>query len=215
MASKDTRPSLDELAYVSHTEREQALRLGFFIFIASEALLFAGLFALYAGYRAEYPEVFAEGVKHNIEWIGSVNTLVLLISSFFVAWADLSLRSQQTRRALVGIVSAWILGAAFLGLKGLEYAEHWSMGIRPGHSYASMELVQVGASLFFTLYYLMTGLHALHMIAGMTVLTWLGITISAHPEDPAHKTELQLAALYWHFVDIIWVFLWPVLYLIR
>lgn len=196
--------------YRHRGQREEALRLGMFVFLGSETLLFAGLFALYAGYRAEYPLMFARGVDLNEEWIGSVNTLVLLISSTSAALAELSLRRGRAGTARALLLLTVLLGCVFLGLKGLEYAHHWREGIRPGARYAFAGLAGPGSSLFFTLYYLMTGLHALHVVAGLVALTWLGLSARIN----AGKA-VELAVLYWHLVDIVWIFLWPLLYLIR
>lgn len=164
--------------------------------IASEALLFAGLFALYWSYRAEYPVQFAAGVDHDIHWIGALNTALLLTSSFSIAWSILMTRQGRRRAATVALVITLLLGAAFLVFKLLEWNMHIDEGLVPG------------ASLFFTLYYLMTGLHAFHVIAGMALVTW--VTLRRE-----RGLALDLVALYWHFVDVIWVFLWPMFYVAK
>ncbi|HEX5657571.1 MAG TPA: cytochrome c oxidase subunit 3 [Polyangiales bacterium] len=196
-------------------EREEALRLAMFVFLGSELLLFAGLFALYVGYRVLYPAVFARAVGYNEEWIGSTNTMILLTSSFLVAWAELRARCQDARRAAWGMAAAWLLGLLFLALKFLEYREHWERGIRPGAGYAFAALQQPGASLFFTLYYLLTGLHALHIVAGLIAIAVLTLHLRRHPHDAGNPVRCELTALYWHMVDLVWIFLWPALYLIR
>jgi cytochrome c oxidase subunit 3 len=201
--------------FVSQAARNDAMRLGMFVFLASETLLFAGLFALHAGYRAQFPETFARAVAHNKEWIGSVNTFVLLVSSYFVAWSELALSQERKRAARVGLGVACLLGGVFLSLKALEYVAHWKEGIRPGLAYSFSELQAPGASIFFTLYYLMTGLHALHLMAGMAALLWVLVRLHEPPRTGQGALRLELVALYWHMVDIIWIFLWPILYLIR
>jgi len=170
--------------------------LAVWIVIASEALLFAGLFALYWSYRAEVPSLFASGITQDVHWIGALNTFLLLTSSFSIAWSILQTRNGRRRAATVSLVVTLALGAAFLVFKLLEWGMHARDGLVPG------------SSLFFTLYYLMTGLHALHVIAGMTLVTWVTLR---RERDLA----LPLVALYWHFVDVVWVFLWPMFYLAK
>ncbi|HWN70400.1 MAG TPA: cytochrome c oxidase subunit 3, partial [Haliangium sp.] len=114
-------------------ERQQhAVRLGMWIFLSSETLLFAGLFALYAAYRADYPADFAAAVHHNNAAIGTANTAILIISSFFVAWSIHGMRLGRRRGCLAGLAAAMVLGATFLGLKTVEYSDHLAEGIAPG-----------------------------------------------------------------------------------
>lgn len=193
---------------------ERRYRIAVWIVIASEALLFAGLFTLYAAYRVEYPRAFAEGVVDDIQWIGGANTFVLLTSSFAIAWAIHRMRAGQARSATRWLVVVLLLGCAFLGLKLLEWSKHIHDGIVPGLTYAGPDH-GAGTKLFFTLYYAMTGLHALHVIAGLTLVAW--VTARAHRRtiDRDNHIALELVALYWHFVDAIWVFLWPMFYLMH
>lgn len=190
------------------------------IFLATEVLFFGGMFTGYACYRLEYHTAFVEGSSHLDVALGTVNTAVLLLSSFTMA---LAVRGAQTdnRLGTVALLAATMaLGAVFLGIKAHEYsvkfAEHhvpvatFSLGrahdpaANPGH-----------VELFFSLYFGMTGLHAVHMIIGVGVvavvctLAWRGRFSSRY------YTPLEITGLYWHFVDIVWVFLFPLLYLVR
>ncbi len=183
------------------TQRKHALHLAVWIIIASEALLFAGLFALYAAYRAEYPREFHAAASRDIGAIGGINTMILLASSFFMAWAIMSARGGRSHRRALALVL--VLGGAFLVLKLVEWTIHISDGIVPG---SAGELPARGSALFFTLYYFMTGLHALHVVAGLALVAW----VRARPPGVA----LELVGLYWHFVDAVWVFLWPLFYLL-
>lgn len=201
--------------YADRKTREHALHLGVWVFLGSETLLFAGLFGLYAAYRAAYGEVFAEAVTHNDAVIGTINTLVLIVSSFFVAWSIHALRHGRRRTTIGALVIAVLLGLTFLGLKSLEYSHHFAEGIAPGSHYASLELPSLGARIFFTLYYAMTALHGIHVIAGITLLVWLVIRVVRRRTVREHHVELELAGLYWHLVDVVWIFLWPLLYLTR
>jgi cytochrome c oxidase subunit III len=206
---------MELFAYGDRASRHAALRLGMWVFLGSETLLFAGLFALYSGYRAEYGAAFAHAGAHNEEWIGSTNTFVLIVSSFFVAWALHGVRNGGRRGPLVSLAATILLGLTFLGLKTVEYGHHLGEGIAPGRYYSYAGLEEQGARLFFTLYYLMTGLHALHVIAGLVLMVWLWTRIRRGKTSAEHHVELELGGLYWHLVDIVWIFLWPLLYLIE
>jgi cytochrome c oxidase subunit III len=199
--------------YADRAARARALHLGMWLFLGSETLLFAGLFGLYSAYRAAYPADFAAGVAHNEILIGTANTVILIVSSFAVAWSIHALRGRRRRACIGAIAAAMLLGGGFLGLKLVEYSAHFAEGIVPGPYYASTELPSHGAQVFFTLYYAMTGLHALHVIAGMVLLGWLAIRVARRRSTPEHRTELELGGLYWHLVDVVWIFLWPLLYL--
>jgi cytochrome c oxidase subunit III len=204
----------EEDIYAQPGQRAHALHLGMWTFLGSETLLFAGLFALYAAYRAVYPADFALAVHHNNAVLGTVNTVILLTSSFFVATAVHRLRGGHRRSCLAALAIAMVLGACFLGVKIVEYGAHLDEGIAPGHHYTSAELPSVGSRTFFTLYYAMTGLHALHVIAGLAILGWLAFRVARQITNQHHTTELELGGLYWHLVDVVWIFLWPLLYLI-
>lgn len=196
-------------------ERQQhAVRLGMWIFLSSETLLFAALFALFAAYRTMYTADFLVASHHNDVAIGTANTFILITSSFSVAWALHSVRHGARRTGALCLGLTVALGATFLGLKLVEYADHFRHGIYPGSYYAFEELPSQGAKLFFTLYYFLTGLHALHVLGGMTFLALLIRPVVRRRYDQAHHVPLENGALYWHLVDLIWIFLWPLLYLV-
>jgi cytochrome c oxidase subunit 3 len=194
--------------------RDHRYRAAMWVFIASETLLFAGLFALYAAYRAEYPDAFREGVRHDIGWMGACNTLVLVISSFFVALAIALTRAGRRRDTLWSLGAVIALGFVFLALKLGEWAVHLSDGLAPGHAFSSDEL-PAGGALFFTLYFAMTGLHALHLCVGLCVIGWLFVLVQRDKISRERHLVLELGGLYWHFVDVVWLFLWPCFYLLR
>ncbi len=204
-----------EVQFEDLTKQRHAAHFGMWLFIASEILLFAALFALYLGYRIEYSTEFAAGVQHGVLWIGTLNTSLLITSSFFAAWALHALRQGRRGQTLASLAAVVLLGCGFLGLKSLEYYDHLSHGIAPGQFYAFSRLPEHGAQLFFTLYYFMTGLHALHVIVGLAVMLWLLSRVYRGRTTAEHDVELELGALYWHLVDLVWIFLWPLLYLIH
>ncbi len=193
---------------------DRRYRIAVWIVIASEALLFAGLFALYASYRSEYTSAFEAGVRADIQWIGALNTLLLLTSSFAIAWSIHQVRQSRLRGATRSLAAVLALGVAFLGFKLLEWSEHIHEGVVPGLAYAGPDHGP-GTSLFFTLYYGMTGLHALHVIAGLVLVAWVFRRSYRYRLSPESHLSLELVALYWHFVDAIWVFLWPMFYLMH
>lgn len=209
-----------EPAHAEHFEslaqQAHAARLGMWIFLASETLLFAGLFALYVAYRASYPAEFAEGVQHNARVLGSVNTLVLLCSSYAVASATTAQRFGAKRRAIALLALGAVMGGGFLAIKLSEYASHFREGIHPGgwgHYFVAHP--GGGYKVFWTLYFTLTGLHALHVVVGMTLLAWAAWKISREhlPEESEHR--VAVATMFWHLVDVFWIFLWPMFYLLN
>jgi cytochrome c oxidase subunit 3 len=206
-------------AHFEHFEDMQkqahAARLGMWVFLGSEVLFFSGLFALYTAYRTEHPRGFGVGVEHNtIAW-GSVNTGVLLVSSYTVAMAVHMLRIGKNGAAARLVGATLLLGAAFLAIKTGEYLAHFREGIYPG-GWGSFfqEHREAGIQMFFTLYYAMTGLHALHVFAGMCVLGFLLWKVRRRDIGAWAPHPLEVGAVYWHLVDVIWIFLWPLFYLI-
>jgi cytochrome c oxidase subunit 3 len=189
-----------------------AARFGMWVFLASEVLLFGALFALYASYRAEWPFAFARGVEENDALLGTTNTLLLILSSFLVALGAHRLAGGKARSSALLASGAALIGVAFLLIKTHEYMMHFSHGIFPGGRGEYFEHAPAGSAVFFTLYFGMTGLHGIHVAVGSTVLvvcavqTWRG-RLAPH--------GLEVAALYWHLVDGIWIFLWPLFYLMR
>ena len=198
---------LDKQAY--------AARLGMWIFLGSELLLFTGLFALYAGYRAMYPRDFADAVAHDDVALGTAMTVLLITSSLTVVMAVHAVRADRPRRAALYLLASVAIGLAFLGLKGVEYAEHFREGIFPAEAYRYAELPSYGAHMAFTLYFMLTALHGLHVIAGGTILGALAWGCWKERYGSLNQTAVELGGLYWHLVDVIWIFLWPMLYLAR
>jgi cytochrome c oxidase subunit III len=200
--------------FESLAQQVHAAHLGMWLFLASEALLFSGLFALYALARLEHPEGFHIGLLHAEKTIGSINTLILLTSSYSVASAVLALRAGKRKTTLLLLGLTIALGLGFGALKFYEYARHFEEGIRPGAQGSFFtEFPLPGVAPFWTLYYVMTGLHVLHVAAGLTVLTWIAWKVARRSILPPHDHPLSLAAMLWHLVDIVWIFLWPLFYL--
>ena len=187
-------------------------KLGMWVFLASELLFFGGLFVAYLYGRTHFPAGWAEGSRHTDVLLGTVNTAVLLTSSAAVALAVACEEDARQRRwtaRLLALTAA--LGVAFLVIKGLEWHSEWREHLVPGPAFA---LKAPGAQQFFALYFLMTGLHGVHMACGIAVLAVLARGRSRE-RAWAGARQLEVAALYWHFVDIAWIFLYPLLYLVE
>lgn len=190
----------------------EAARFGMWVFLASETLLFGALFALYASYRLKWSQAFASGVEENDAILGTTNTVLLLFSSLLAALAVHRFHMEK-RRSTVALVSATAFaGLLFLAIKFHEYGVHFQHGIWPGGVGRHFAAAPPGSPVFFTLYFVMTGLHALHVVVGIAVLTWCAYRIVRRRLGPH---GLEVAALYWHLVDCIWIFLWPIFYLLR
>lgn len=203
-----------DIQFENLARQADAVRFGIWVFLASELLLFAGLFALYTAYRTEYPAGFAAGVAHSELAIGTINTSLLVISSYTAASALRAIRRDARRAALGWLAATLALGTVFLALKGLEYSHHAAEGALPGVYYAFRELPGHGGQLFFTLYYFMTGLHVLHLAAAILVLAWLTSRVARRKTTAAYHADLEAGVLYWHLVDCIWIFLYPMFYLL-
>ena len=204
----ETPPTHDH--YATLEQQAAAVKIALAIFLSSEALLFTGIFALIVAYQSDWPNAFRIGIEHNTKILGSINTGVLLISSTLVALAVDAQR--EGRRMLAGslTLATALLGIVFLAIKMTEYAKHFSDGIYPGgRGHFFIEHPEHGLPTFWSLYFLATGLHALHVTIGTGILTYRGIMVF----KGSLTHSLEATALYWHFVDIIWIFLWPIFYL--
>ncbi len=205
--------------HVSHhfdtfSNEAHAGRLGMWIFLSSEALLFAGMFTLYAAGRVMWPSAFEEGVHDNIRWLGSVNTLILITSSYAVASAVHTAKGERKRATSWLLAITFLFGVAFLTLKGFEYAKHFRDGAIPqGDTRYFLLHDTPGLPYFFALYFLMTGAHAFHVLVGMMVLATLFVMVRRSDMTPRMAHRVEVGALYWHLIDIIWIFLWPLFYL--
>jgi cytochrome c oxidase subunit 3 len=214
--------------FTSLEQQREASSLGMWVFIAQEVLFFGGLFAAYTVYRTQYPAAFSAG-SHHLNWkVGFFNTLVLIGSSLTMALAVYSAAIGRKARVVGFILATVLLGSVFLGVKYVEYGEkirpcfgdgaHAGClvpGARFDASAVHLEGIEGGhAQIFFSLYFGMTGLHALHMIIGIPILLTIAFFAGRGRYSPAYHTPVEIVGLYWHFVDIIWIFLFPLLYLI-
>jgi cytochrome c oxidase subunit 3 len=192
---------------------EDTGRFGMWVFLASEILFFGGLFVAYLYGRTHWPQGFAAASRHTDVVLGTVNTALLLTSSAAVALAVAGAESARQSRWTARLLALTaLLGAAFLVVKGFEYRAEWHEHLFPGRGFALAEIP--GAQEFFALYFVMTGLHGVHMIVGIGVLATFAQG-RRRRRDWADAPHVEVAALYWHFVDLVWIFLYPLLYLVE
>ena len=196
-------------------QQMEASTLGMWTFLVTEIMFFGGLFMAYLVYRHQSPQGFQEASHHlNIYW-GAANTGILIISSLTMALAVRAAQtSQKPKTQVMWLVSTMILGAGFLGIKAIEYADKFTHHIVPGPHFQWEGLYPKPAEQFYSLYFAMTGLHALHMIIGLGIMTVITVMAWKRQFDHEYYTPVEVAGLYWHFVDIVWIFLFPLLYLI-
>jgi len=231
-------------------------KLGIWLFLATEILLFGGLFCAYAIYRANHPEIFIYAHKYLDRVLGGTNTVVLLCSSLTMAWAVRASQLGQ-RKLLIALLSLTLLGGfGFMGIKFVEYKAKWEHGLLPGTHFAPHDEHEAAApappaapqttfkpsatgpagtvrhdaepdagaashgkrpsnvQIFFGIYFLMTGLHGLHVLVGMGAILWILVRSIKGHFGPEYFTPVDFVGLYWHLVDLIWIFLFPLLYLI-
>ena len=198
-----------------HTEEprdDYAAKMGMWLFIFTEILLFAGLFLVYSVFRFKYPVLFHQGALELNVTIGSLNTVVLLISSMTVAMSLTAMQKNNKKLALTLLFSTILCALIFLFNKYIEWGAKFNEGLYPGSEL--MLKLERGHLLFFSLYFFMTGLHALHIIIGMVILSIAFIKIRKGTLHIGKYMLLENGALYWHLVDLIWIFLFPLFYLI-
>jgi cytochrome c oxidase subunit III len=187
-------------------------KLGMWLFLFTELILFGGLFLLYAVYLRRYPHEFAAAGR-QLDWLlGTLNTVILLTSSLCVAIALTAVQKSEARRA-IGLLGGTILCAAgFLGIKYVEWSAKIGHGIYPGSEH--IKSLVPGESVFFGLYYLTTGLHGVHVLIGGVLLGWIAARVKGGEVSAENCILLENGALYWHLVDLIWIFIFPLYYLI-
>ncbi len=200
--------------FASMEQQRDASILAMWVFLVTEILFFGGFFLAYTVYRWQYSRGFARASLHMDILLGTVNTAVLIVSSLTMAMAVHSAATGR-RRSLLGFLSATIvLGFAFLGIKAVEYTDHIRHHLFPGPAFRYPGVDAPAAQMFFSLYFGMTGLHALHMVVGIGIVTTLLVMAYRGRFSPEYYNPVEVSGLYWHFVDIVWIFLFPLLYLI-
>ncbi|MCC6363496.1 MAG: cytochrome c oxidase subunit 3 family protein [Bryobacterales bacterium] len=186
------------------------------LFLATEVMFFGGMFAAYTIYRTWYPDAFRIASSATNVFLGAVNTVVLIVSSLTMALAVQSAQLGKQKRLVAMLILTMIFGSIFLGVKAVEYTHKWQEGHVPG-PYFHWDQTEGGreVQILFCLYFAMTGMHAIHMIVGLGIMTWLLVTAMKGRYGPKYYNPVEISGLYWHFVDIVWIFLFPLLYLIE
>jgi cytochrome c oxidase subunit 3 len=199
------------MTHQTHKDYEGA-KLGMWLFLFTELLLFGGLFLLFAVYLKRYPQEFAAGGK-QLNWVlGTANTAILLTSSLCAAMAVSAVQRAEQRRA-VGLIGGTILCAAgFMAIKYFEWSAKIGHGIYPGSEH--LKAGTPGESVFFSLYFMTTGIHGLHVLIGGALLAWITLKVRSGAVNAGNYILLENGALYWHLVDLIWIFIFPLYYLI-
>ena len=199
-------------------QQHEASTLGLWVFVAEEILFFGGLFAAYAVYRMLFPEAWSAGAHHQNWIIGTANTAVLIGSSLTMALAVWAAQTGRRMLTVWMLIATLFLGTVFIGVKGYEYYDHIHHGLLPGSNFTYVHqenpALTPGIQLFMVFYFTMTGLHALHMIVGLGVMAVITYFAWRGSFTAEYNNPVDMAGLYWHFVDLVWVFLFPTLYLL-
>jgi len=209
--------------FATEEQQRDSANFGMWIFLATEVMFFGGLFCAYLIYRGWYYNDFATASRSIDAALGGTNTAVLICSSLTVVLAIWAAQTSRRGLMLAMLVLTMLFGATFLGIKGIEYHDKFVEHHVPGSSFDFHDPIPdhpgefvnpQHAQIFFALYFVMTGLHALHMVVGLGIFTWLLWAAWKGRFTPEYHTPLEIGGLYWHFVDIVWIYLFPLLYLI-
>ena len=199
----------------TEAQQKDASTLGMWIFLITEIMFFGGLFLVYTVYRRWYADIFAVASCSLDVYIGAANTVVLLSSSLTMVLAVRAAQLGKRKALVIFLILTLLLGGVFLGVKAYEWNQKYVEHHSPGPDFHFAGVTQQGpAQLFFSLYFAMTGLHALHMVIGAGLLIALIALAAKGRFSASYMTPVDMVGLYWHFVDIIWIFLFPLLYLI-
>lgn len=195
-------------------QQKDTATLGMWAFLITEVMMFGGLFAGYAYYHLKLHDAFVLG-SNNLDYVlGGINTAVLIISSLTMALAVQAAQVGRKKGIIVYLLATMFFGLVFLGVKVVEYSDKFEHHLVPGAGFMFDSPLANQVELFYSFYFAMTGLHALHMVVGLGLLTWLVFRAKRGDFTPEYNAPVELCGLYWHFVDIVWIFLFPFLYLI-
>ncbi len=221
-AAEHTDGHPEGLAHHFHSLEQQnaAAKLGMWYFLAQEILFFGGLFMAYIALRYLYPETFHHAYEHLSIPAGALNTVVLLTSSLTMALAVRAVQVGQNGSAFRYVLATIGFAGVFMVVKAWEYSHKFHEGLLPGRHFTGWEVpaaeaVHDAPQLFFSIYFMMTGVHGLHVLVGMGVLTWIAVRIRRGDFTPRRYAAVENVGLYWHLVDLIWIFLFPLLYLVK
>ncbi len=200
-----------------HTKEQQfeTSKLGMWLFLATEILLFGGLFVGFALMQQKYPQAFLLAHHHLDRSLGALNTVVLLLSSFTMVMAVWAAQTSRKKLLVWLLLATMACAFIFLGVKYFEYSHKFHEGLLPGKFYSHKGDTVPNQFVFFSFYFMMTGLHGIHILGGIGAIGWLVIRALKGDFDANYYTPVDLIGLYWHLVDLIWIYLFPLLYLIQ
>ena len=210
-ATEEERAALGE-QYNTFEQQHTTAELGMWIFLATELMLFGGLFTAYTVYRTVYPAGFAEGSRHLELIYGAPNTAVLILSSLTMAMAVRCSQLGEQRKLVWYLIATALLGTLFMAVKGAEYYKHFVDGMVPGLAWRYVGPYPGPVQLFFFAYFTMTGLHAVHLIVAIAIVFVTALLARRGAFPPRRHLPVEMVGLYWHFVDMVWTFLLPLLY---
>lgn len=211
---EEKHPSFLAHHFVDTEQQFSAGRLGMWLFLGQEVLFFGGLFMAYAATRYLYPETMLAGHEFLDKTMGSINTVVLITSSLTMGLAVRAAQTSKQKPLIMNLTLTIALGCVFLLIKYFEYSHKFEAGFLPGKFYTGQGIEGI-PHIFFGIYFVMTGLHGLHVLVGIGVLTWILSRAMKGEFKSEYYTPVENIGLYWHFVDIVWIFLFPLFYLVK
>jgi cytochrome c oxidase subunit 3 len=200
--------------FATFEQQFDASKIGMWLFLATEVLLFGGLFVGFALSQAAHSQAFVEAHHHLDKSLGALNTVVLLLSSFTMVMAVHAAATNQRKKLIANLIVTLACAAAFLVVKYFEYEHKIHDGLLPGQFYSHKGDTVPNQFIFFSFYFMMTGLHGLHILGGMIAIGWVLRRALRGDFDATYYAPVDLVGLYWHLVDLIWIYLFPLLYLI-
>lgn len=200
--------------FADSEQQFEAGKIGMWLFLVTEVLLFGGLFVAFGVMQSKHPAAFYAAHHHLDRMLGFANTVVLLISSFTMVMAVHAAQTDRRKRLTVFLLLTLLFAGVFLGVKYFEYSHKFHEGLLPGKFYSHKGDTVPGQFQFFSFYFLMTGLHGLHIMGGMGAILWVLRRAVRGDFSSGYYTPVDLVGLYWHLVDLIWIYLFPLLYLI-
>jgi len=200
--------------FMNAEQQFSSSKLGMWLFLFTEIMFFGGLFVAYIVYRSWNPELFTLAATQLDSMLGAVNTVVLIGSSLTIALAIRAAQLNNQKQIIYYLLTTIALACVFLIIKYFEYTAKFDIGIMPGALYTFEGIDHPKANVFFSIYYMMTGLHGIHVLIGIGLMIWLVIRAKAGDYGSSYFTPVEMTGLYWHIVDIIWIFLFPLMYLI-
>jgi len=200
--------------FVNSEQQFDTSKLGMWLFLATEILMFGGLFVGFGLMQANYPEAWVAGHHHLDRIMGSINTVFLLCSSFTMVMAVHASSTNQKSKTVLNLLATLAFAGGFMVIKYFEYSHKFHEGILPGRYFSYAGGGPPEQAMFFGFYFAMTGIHGVHVLIGMILIAWLTIRAQRGEFSSAYYTPVDLIGLYWHLVDLIWIYLFPLLYLV-